>query len=28
RQSFGLSKDNEDKVCIKLENQTLYIRVA
>jgi hypothetical protein len=28
RQSFGLSKDNEDKVCVKLENQTLYIRVT
>ena len=28
RQSFGLSKDNENKVVVKIEEQILYIRVA
>jgi hypothetical protein len=28
RQSFGLSKHNENKIGIKIEDQTWYIRVA
>jgi len=28
RQSFHLNKNDEDKIIVKIENRTLYIRVA